>query len=55
MISELLDEILESLTKEDPKLRNGRRKLSYDRIVEKDLLPLIMTCSDEDIIGRALR
>ncbi|XP_076436066.1 protein timeless-like [Babylonia areolata] len=52
---DVLDEIIESLTREDPKLRNGRRKLSCDKIVEKDLVPLIMCCTDEDIIGRCLR
>ncbi|KAL8612338.1 hypothetical protein ACOMHN_020157 [Nucella lapillus] len=52
---EVLDEIIESLTREDPKLRNGRRKLSYDKIVEKDLVPLIMCCTDEEVMGRCLR
>ena len=33
--TDVLDEIIETLTQEDPKLRNGRRKLSFDKIVEK--------------------
>nr|KAG5690973.1 hypothetical protein BaRGS_027292 [Batillaria attramentaria] len=52
---DVLDEIIEALLKEDPKLRNGRRKLSVDKVIEKDLVPLVKFCADEDIISRAVR
>lgn len=32
---DVLDEVITNLAKEDPKLRNGRRKLAFDKIVEK--------------------
>ncbi|KAK7090139.1 protein timeless-like [Littorina saxatilis] len=52
---EILDEIIDNLSREDPKLRNERRKLSFDSVVQKDLVPLVMCCTDEDILARVVR
>lgn len=35
LCAEVLDELIETLIREDPKLRNGRRKMTFDKIVEK--------------------
>lgn len=52
---EVLDEFIDTLIKEDPKLRNGRRKMFFDKVIEKDLVPLVKFCADNDLIARAIR
>ncbi|KAH9488542.1 hypothetical protein Btru_062148 [Bulinus truncatus] len=52
---EVLEEMIDALLNEDKTTLDVRRRMSLDKVVEKDLVPLLKVCSDEEVFGKIVR
>lgn len=52
---EVLEEMIDALLNEDQRTCDVRRRMSLELVVEKDLVPLLKVCHDEEIFAKAVR
>ncbi|KAI8743685.1 protein timeless isoform X1, partial [Biomphalaria glabrata] len=51
----VLEEMIDALLNEDKTTLEVRRRMSIEQVVEKDLLPLMKVCNDDEIFGKIVR
>ncbi|XP_012943985.1 protein timeless [Aplysia californica] len=52
---EVLDDMLEALLSESSNTFEVRRRMAIDKVVEKDIIPLLKDCPDKEVFAKAVR